>query len=271
MRIDNKLIKQFKQLLGDPNSNEHQLQTFIEKNPSFLIQDFILNHDLNENLFICKLELEGLITDFAYMSKSSTHWNFILVELEKHDIKFTNSSRTVLETSAAFNKGISQINSWKEFIRENPDYLPKKLEPLMRPLVKNPVNYKYVLIAGRDKEINGNKKLKNRLNTHYKEDDIIFHTYDSLLRWYQKGVLSVPNILTCTSNYLEIKELHSEPYGLFSYITKHELKLSEEHKIKLIKWGFEIDRWLEGALLNCNFKYTEKTMTSIFEKDKKIT
>jgi len=258
-------VNDFKAIINDPTRTENEIQKFIEENPNFLIQEYLLNHQLNLNCLISKFSVDGLETDFLYLSSSTPYWNIVLVELERQDISFfLKDDKTVLKTSAEFQKGINQINSWKELILQKPRYIPDQLEPFMRPLDKNPVNYKYVLITGRDSEIVNNKKGTRRLHTFATENNLSIHTYDSLIRWYENHYQSrQPNIFNSTQNYIKIKYLHSEPLGLFAYINKTDLKLDDSQRKQLIKWGFEIDKWEKGIQLTGNMKYAAETIMNL--------
>lgn len=63
----------------------------------FIPMPFLLNHHLHMNCVISKFKLGNeFVTDFAYLTKSSDYWEFVLVELEDAKMKiFTNDKENL--------------------------------------------------------------------------------------------------------------------------------------------------------------------------------
>lgn len=88
------------------------------------------NHHLHFNCVISKLKI-GLevITDFAYLTKSSDIWRVILIELESpHKRIFKKNAHGYPEFSAEFNNAIDQITYWKVYIEEHKTAVLRQLE-----------------------------------------------------------------------------------------------------------------------------------------------
>lgn len=79
----NDLIERFRSALEDDSLNENDIQRFLEENSELISTPFLLNHHLHFNVLISKFKIsDGLISDFAYLTKSSDFWDLVLVEIE---------------------------------------------------------------------------------------------------------------------------------------------------------------------------------------------
>lgn len=83
MKLEEKLLEQYFDVIGKNGNTENQIQEFLEENTIFIPMPFLLNHYLHMNCVISKFKLGNeFVTDFAYLTKSSDYWEFVLVELE---------------------------------------------------------------------------------------------------------------------------------------------------------------------------------------------
>jgi len=145
--------RKFELLLGRPQTRESNLQVFLEDHAEFLLTPFLLNHGLHFDAVISKLPLgHGLITDFAYLTKSSPMWRLVLVELEGHNVPFFRTDRRTLVPTAEFTGRISQIDSWRDAVGRHKDEILHRLDPLRRPLGRNYVEVCYFLVLGPPQE-----------------------------------------------------------------------------------------------------------------------
>lgn len=247
--------KKLRKILDDKTKNENHCQKFLEENPDLMIYDFLLNHHIHFNSIISKFPLDtSLVSDFVFLTKSSNKWRIVFVELEnQHKKLFTNNKRQITPT-ADFTFALSQIHSWCDFIKKNGTEIVRKLDPFRVPMSKNSYEFKFVLIVGRDGDIKNNQAMRDRLVT-YEKDDLIIHTYDSLLRYEKNFVSSTPNILSLSKNSYTFKQLHSEPESLFAYLSTEHFLLSRKDRALLVSWGYDIDSWDKGKPLIYNDKY----------------
>ena len=82
MKLEEKLLEQYFDVIGKNGNTENQIQEFLEENTIFIPMPFLLNHYLHMNCVISKFKLGNeFVTDFAYLTKSSDYWEFVLVEL----------------------------------------------------------------------------------------------------------------------------------------------------------------------------------------------
>ena len=141
------LSKEFEEVLDNEDASEQDAQDFLEKNTKMFFPAFELNHHVHLSAVISKFQLDtSLICDFAYLTKSSGEWWFVLVELEHPDKElFTDADIA----SAKLNAAIAQVNTWKTFIQRNSQEIIRKLSPIRKPLVSNQVYFKYILVIGR--------------------------------------------------------------------------------------------------------------------------
>ena len=247
--------KQLCKILDDEKKNENHCQKFLEANPDLMIYDFLLNHHIHFNSIISKFPLDtSLISDFVYLTKSSNKWRIVFVELEKQHKKLFTENKKQITPTADFTSALSQIDSWRDFIKRNEIEVVRRLSPLRVPLSKNIYEFKFVLIIGRDFKVKDNQAMRDRLAT-YEKEDLIIHTYDSLLRYKKNFVSSTPNILSLTKNSYTFEKLHSEPESLFAYLSTEHFLLSSKDRAQLVSWGYDIDSWEKGKPLTYNGKY----------------
>ena len=81
---------------------------------------FLLNHYLHMNCVISKFKLGNeFVTDFAYLTKSSDYWEFVLVELEDAKKKIFTNDKENIYFHSEFNHAYDQITSWKAYVNKN--------------------------------------------------------------------------------------------------------------------------------------------------------
>lgn len=255
----------FKKIINNPQSVEQDCQDYIERHPDLLILDHLLNHQLHANSILTKVPLDtSLITDFVYLSKSSNKWHIILVELENPHVPLFSDNKSQITPTAKFTKRISQIDTWRDYIKDKGNTFINKLDPIRVPLNKNSFDYKYVLIVGRDNQISSNKAMRDRIKS-YERHDLRIHTYDSLLRYYKvNGDSKYPsNILKLKKDKFTFKYVHSKPGPFFSHIESQHFILEKSHREKLIKWGYDIEEWEKGRQLGSNGKTFENQFSKL--------
>src|SRR5579875_207323 len=108
-----KLIVSLQSTLSDPTQNENDVQRLLEANTELIPIPFLLNHHLHKNAVISKLPIStSLITDFAYLTKSSDEWWIVFVELESQHKKIFNRNETHFRNRLSRNVpfGIKLVN-----------------------------------------------------------------------------------------------------------------------------------------------------------------
>ena len=254
--MDQILIKDFTELLNDVNTNENIVQEFLEENTELIPLPILENHHLHFNCVISKLKI-GLevITDFAYLTKSSDIWRVILIELESpHKRIFKKNAHGYTEFSAEFNNAIDQITYWKVYIEEYKTAVLRQLEKIRVPLEKNKVVFEYVLVLGRNKEKDNSDKRRSMFAEKSETMHIKFMTYDSLISKYtyytlvnnEKIILS-----PCREMGFKIKKLPKNKIdtSIFSHVYPEYLQVTEEQFERLKKEGYEMDEWKNNNLL----------------------
>lgn len=259
------LIEKYYKMIEDKNNNENQVQEFLENHTAFIPMEFLLNHQLHMNCVISKFKLGNeMITDFAYLTKCSDYWNFVLVELEtpKKTI-FTNNPNNVY-FSAEFNHAYDQITSWKSYIEKNKDYVLKKIDKLKQPLNDNNVRFKYVLVIGRNEEKDNFEK-RRAMFAEKSRDDFRVMTYDSLASQYKCSSHSNDKIIVLSpwkDQGFKIKKMPNKEIdtSLFAYLMPEFLEVSKEYIDILKKDDYQMDVWKDGKLLNYHNKYDAETL-----------
>lgn len=265
-KIENdKLEKIFKDLL-DNKEKEEVYQKFLEENPKLIpTQRFELNHFVHNNIIITKMPLlKDYKCDFFYLSKSSARWNVVFIELEKPSAKFFTKKGNPTQE---FNRGLSQIKDWQTYFKTDEFKLAFKQDPVIKTLMteiprfyNNEINFKYVLVIGRRKELENGNYYKKR--DSYISDEIDIVTYDYLYEYLQRKsdryICRIKNnyLYVDTDKYIDnelfvwtdcsnikikqnlLKELQdkSEQYKIFKPLSEYGfLGLNTENKLKLLK------------------------------------
>lgn len=259
MTHDSKLIE-FRRMLGDKSLIEQRYQDYLERNTEFIWTPYLLNHRLHLDCVLSKFPLDtSLVTDFAYLTKSTTKWWVVLIELETpHRRLFTKANKPSSDLTAA----ITQVNEWRIFINRNSAEVVRRLDPIRRPLPHNKVSFKYVLVIGRSTELETQAR-KDALDELCRDDFTIL-TFDSLLSAAKSEKSDTKNILQLTKNIYEFKYMHMLPELFFSWIPHEHFRLSEEQRNLLISSGYEIEKWEQGQALSVNG--TTVDLNKLFEQ-----
>lgn len=113
MKLEEKLLEQYVDVIEKNGNTENQIQEFLEENTIFIPMPFLLNHYLHMNCVISKFKLGNeFVTDFAYLTKSSDYWEFVLVELEDAKKKIFTNDKENIYFHSEFNHAYDQITSW---------------------------------------------------------------------------------------------------------------------------------------------------------------
>ena len=272
MSIDNAIIKEYKDLLNNPQKNENDIQNFLENHTQLIPLPIMENHGLNMNVVISKFRLGNeAVTDFAYLTKSSNLWRFVMIELENQHKTIFKKSDERPEFSAEFNIGLDQIRSWKVYINENKKHILRQIEKLRQPLKmsKNPIYFEYVLIIGRDDGEAGYTELTEKRRKHLanfiEESGIKVMSYDSIARTYinfsgvdrEKVVLSPWREQGYSIKNLPKNEIDT---SLFTFLSQEYLKVSKKQEDRLVREGYEINEWRKGFSLAINEKYATDSL-----------
>ncbi len=162
---------------------------------------FALNHGIHFNSYISKLHIgTGIITAFAYITKSSIEWRIVLVEIEDFKKKFFNKNGTL---TSNFIQAHDKVLDWKSYVIEA---LDKLLVPQRMKI--NPISFKYLLIYGRTVEIQGNERQIAKILQNKNENFEII-TYDSLISQCEAGAYQSHRIILSIKdiNKITIKQL----------------------------------------------------------------
>lgn len=260
--LPEEIIDEFNKVLDDQLSNENDIQTFLETNSEMIPLPFLNGHHLHHTTIISKFRLGNeYVTDFAYLTKCSDYWYFILIELEDSKKRIFNKDRENIYFSAEFNHAYDQITAWKAYINDNRESILRKIDKIRVPLRENPVYFKYVLIVGRneDKE---NSERKIKMFAQKNDSDTKVMTYDSVISMCKhlpyiqtKIILSPWKDQGFTVKYVP----ENLSTSLFAYVSPEFLKIDQNNIDKLKSQDYQMDEWRNGNSLILNDKYTFKT------------
>lgn len=255
------LIEHFKSNLDDASLTENDIQRLLEEKTELISTPFLLNHHLHFNSIISKFKIsDGLISDFAFLTKSSDFWNLVLIELEDPKKRIFTSSNEQIKFHSDFNHAMDQIIEWKGYIEQYSEEIKRRIDPIRIPLNDRPIRFKYVLIYGRNSE-KENDHRRSRMFAQKTNDDIRVMTFDSLISEYTLANYRYRKIIL--SHWREGYKIKSIPpnikTSIFAYLPPAILKVDLEEKNSLIKQGYEIEKWEKGHYLTYNNKYTDET------------
>ncbi|ACZ10973.1 Uncharacterised protein [Sebaldella termitidis] len=242
------LIEKFYQLLNSSSTSENDIQTFLETNSSLIPLPFILNHALNGNSVISKLNLGNTyVTDFAYLTKSTVKWQLVLIELEESKKKFFTKENLF---SAEFNRALAQIDDWKIYCDKYKDRIMKQTNALRNPLNGNPVEIFYVLIYGRNEEYQNDEYRSAKIAELEKNSNLRVMSYDSLVSEFRYKTAHYEDknkiILSPRGDEKFSLKYHSNVYGsfLFDRIDPNYLEIPKNFHSELLNLGYDIKKWL---------------------------
>jgi hypothetical protein len=258
------IVKNFEILLSDDNISEQKCQNYLEKHSKLIYVPFLLNHWLHFNAIISKFPLDrSLISDFAYLTKSSNFWYFVLVELEHPQKRLFRTQNGQIIPTAKLTAAVAQIHAWQDFVRKNNSEILRRISPLKKPLTNNPVYFKYLLVIGRREQRVSGQLARDRLSSLGSKDFFIC-TYDSIISAYQECPIFEKNIIRLKRDKYEFKYLHTEPNGMFAYLTPDDFSMTVSHKKTLIRFGYDINEWEKGELLRLGDRKPFKTDSSLW-------
>lgn len=221
--------------LMDETHKEQVYQEYLESNTALIPREFVQNHGVHFGLVLRKPSLAKDYTpDFVYLSKSSTDWNCVLVEIEKPQSKYFKEGTNDFHPD--FLTGLDQINRWRAWFENRANFygfFGGTIAPIMVPesMRRNPCYLKYVLVHGRRSEFEGNDTRRGLIRSQERED---FHvlSYDSLLEaLYSKGQLYVG---TRKNEHIEIISENFVDEDLFSWVDSSYLKITDKLRANIL-------------------------------------
>lgn len=245
------LVTEFLSVLdGAPpagRQKEQVVQDFLEVHTELIPTPFLLNHGLQFDSVVSKFPLDtALVTDMLYVTKSSDRWYVVLVEFEQPDKPIFKTTTKQAQATQQFNGALDQVRGWRTFLEANKDEVLRRLEPLRRPLGRNPVYFKYLLVIGRSANKNLTPARMAYLERLRQESGLEVLTYDSLIGYYLNWGGSKKNILRLAGTQYEFKHMYVPPCTMFSHVGPDVFALSKDQGDTLAAMGYEIARWREG-------------------------
>jgi hypothetical protein len=253
----NQLSKQYLTLLNRSSVSEQIVQDFLEEHSELIPAPWMLNHGLHFDVVISKFALDtSLKCDFAYLTKSTAEWYLTLIELEHPSKAIFTGNKQVPSFSAAFNAAVGQIESWKAFIERHGDEVKDRVSPLLGHLSKNRLRFRFVLVYGRNAELESNQDRVDRFS-QLNSNDFRVLTYDSLIGGLRFRGGDRKNILTVARRGFKLKHLNCYPGSLFSYLSPHDIEVSAKQLTALEADGFQMHKWQNGTLLKISHRYAD--------------
>lgn len=270
---DPKLIESFKAVIDEAppegRQKEQVVQDFLEANTELIPTPNRLNHQLHFKSVISKFPLgTGLVTDYAYLTKSSDTWRITLVELESPEKDLYTRGTQKVHKTAQFTSAIDQVRSWKQYLETHRALVEESLNPLLKPtnMRKNPIEYQFQLVIGRSANKNLTEGRKRDFRALQQETGIFVMTYDQLVSWYEEDLVFKKNVLRLTGSAFAFKSMKAGPLNMLSFLGPGELVLSNEEISNLDSLGYDMKAWQRGELLSFNGQWTREDFAkSVFD------
>lgn len=171
-------------ILLDSNPQEVKVQAFLEKHPCMIpgssSMTMTSGHYPFPDAVISQPPLVGVgerIPDFMWLATSSLHFEPVLIEIERPDKKWFNSSGS---PSADFTQAHNQLAQWKAWF-DHPENRLVFYENFDVPhfIRQRKMRVSFVLIYGRRSEYEGNEPL-NRIRAELARQDEYLMSFDRL-------------------------------------------------------------------------------------------
>lgn len=250
-------------LLDEPTVSENDLQAYLERHTELLPTPHLLNHQVHFRSVISKFTIGKWKTDYAFLTKSTVEWRLVLVELEKPQKRLFNQSGKYVEFSAELNSALAQIRTWRDEVTSELPAIRKRIAPLTAHMGGNPLEVWYLLVIGRDSELNTQRR-RTRL-AKPGEPHLQIMTWDSLLRLQEYGNVDRKCVLTETANGFSIKHMHRIPQHLFAWVAPEHLRVTARDVTTLEADGYDMKAWKSGKLLTTNERFPARTPEQIAE------
>lgn len=214
----------------------------------------MLGHGLHFDMVLSKLRINVSLTcDFAYLTKNTGQWYIVLVELEKPTKPIFCRDKRQVVFHSDFTRAVGQIESWRTQLTRDDAEIRRQLDPLFIHMANNPIEYKFILIYGRDSEVEQSRTRRQRFSDK-SGTDLRVLTYDSLERrvcgLHGQSFSSVPkNIFTLSRQQFCLKYLHDVESGIWGWMSNDHISVTPEQEKRLIDAGVEMHEWKKGNLL----------------------
>lgn len=218
---------------------------------------YLEGHGLHGGMVLSKFELtQDYIVDFAYLTKSSISWHFVLCEIEKpNENMFRFKGANCLEING-FRSAMSQVNSWKAYLEDSAhrQTLKSKIKDLLVPshMSKNPIEFRYQIMAGRRSEFSNSERKINYLHTlNEGRKDLYAFTYDSAISFSEQQGFKKFNFFKYKDGKfcdIKINSLDTLACSLV-WLKPSALSLSKAVLKKLKNLGHDIGAWESNAPL----------------------
>ncbi len=177
--MKNSFVEKYKQLLNE-DREEQDYQDFLEAHTQFIPRHFVRNHGVHMSLVLRKVKIsKDMVADFLILSKSSICWHYILIEIEKPTTPYFESRGFNFHLD--FSNAIKKIKTWQKWFAEpaNKSQFEAKFKFIKKPISDTPVEIKYVLVTGKQKEFE-HSQIRARAIRVVESDDFHVLSYDRL-------------------------------------------------------------------------------------------
>lgn len=222
------LKNEFEQLYRNNGNEEQKFQTFLEENSCLIPRSFMQNHGVHMDLVFRKFPFGNTYnSDFMFLSKSTTNWHAVHIEIEAPSKRIFNKDGSF---ASEFNKAIEQVESWKGWLDDTSNQVTfnQTINPIKKPIANTPVHHKFILVYGRSSEIETDSQ-RQAINAK-KQNHFEIMTYDSLFE-SQKTIL---NIASLADSKIKILSTNMLSKNFFGFLNPADFKIPETIKTAVI-------------------------------------
>ncbi|MCP1667505.1 Shedu anti-phage system protein SduA domain-containing protein [Pseudomonas citronellolis] len=264
-------VKTLPDLLETSGFGESAVHESLCVHPEYFTMFVQWHHGNWFDWIITKYELpNGNITDFLYITTTSTKNTIVLVEIEDPEKKIWVGKPDIPQKSNPFVRAIEQVTNWRNSLQDtnNKSKLISDMKAMMGgcALKENIWEVEYVLIYGRSRE-NISQAQKDAFSQLSNDTGIHIRTFDNLVTGHKNGHSRSHNIVKITrpGPKFSYTHLHKEPKNEFAYLLPGTMIINDEVETVLKSKDYDIDAWKNGELLTINHKYPSSREAEIFD------
>jgi Domain of unknown function (DUF4263) len=172
----------------------------------------------------------------------------VLVELEDPATQlFTKNAQPTAELTQA----ITQVGTWRTFITRKAAEVFRRVDPLKKPLRRNKIIVKYVLVIGRTTAFQADQRKVDAFDELQQNCRVL--TYDSLIHAYERKPNPILDVISHAKEKFTFKHRHRPDTDLFSWLTPNDFELSPadiahyKGRVTTSIGGYKANVWLSIA------------------------
>ena len=246
------IVAEFRTLIDNAACNEMTIKPFLEHYTNMIPTPWELNHGINFDFMFPQFPVSvSHKCDFFYMTKSTTTWWCVFVEIESPNARIFRENAKSVRRHSDFVQALDQIDEWKRYLRDHTKEFLERVCSVMTPFSGNPVQFRYVLIIGRRGEFErDHAKVRAYSELESGEGNSLrVMTYDALMSAALGGRWREYHLLSPNRHKFKFVKIIRAPSNVWQVFGPDTLTISSQQRQELKGAGIAIDAWSAGAKL----------------------